>query len=624
MITYTEIDKISESAKSYIALASVPGYSKPVILKKLSPENASLYTQIQMLSNEHIVQIYASEIQDRHLILAEEYIDGVSLDSYIKEKHLRQNEIVSLLLQLCDGLKALHQAVPPIIHRDIKPSNIMVTADGTVKIIDFDASRNFKPKRTQDTVIMGTLEYAPPEQYGFSQTDVRSDIYSVGAMMYELFFHQTLPDRKEDPENTEDLNENIFHLHKYALPYRSTHAADAALLQIISQCTMFDPNKRYHDIDQLIHALQHYKTYRLRRRLYKIIPAALILLAAGSVLFLPPVRNLSSKKAENTTPAASVRPTPTPYDGPVTEYFIDYSDETTAASENVILYFLKSDPAQTPVYIQSGALEGLTPDSISLQDSNSYRTQKLSDNDWHVDPDGYIVLHNDFLQTLIANTTYHLSIDYISASLGVDLRAIETKEYAFKQKSGTLMPGWYNYYLNQPADAVIHLVNMFGRKVTDIKTGNGKSLPKKYWTLKNDTTIVFSKELFKDHFSRDYINYHIYHEVDKSLSDQDYLNLNISVLERPYEAPVFEKYAYILKRSQMNDLVLPVQWNDGLNHLASITPRDGKAIKEKYIKTDDHSITISKKYFENVKNGSYIYYFEFGARAILISITIAD
>ena len=79
---------------------------------------------------------------------------------------------------MCDGLKELHEQ--KIIHRDIKPSNMILQADGRIRLIDFDAARIFKDNKATDTELLGTKDYAPPEQYGFGQTDPRSDIYSLG------------------------------------------------------------------------------------------------------------------------------------------------------------------------------------------------------------------------------------------------------------------------------------------------------------------------------------------------------------------------------------------------------------------------------------------------------------
>ena len=122
---------------------------------------------------------------------------------------------ISILTQICDGLDFLHSAEPPIIHRDIKASNIMVTDDGIVKIIDYDAAKIFTTGQKKDTVMIGTQGLAAPEQYGFAQSDVRTDLYALGKLIERM-----LPD-------------NI----------------DAK--RIAAKATQMDPNKRYTSAAQM-------------------------------------------------------------------------------------------------------------------------------------------------------------------------------------------------------------------------------------------------------------------------------------------------------------------------------------------------------------------------------------
>ena len=75
---------------------------------------------------------------------------------------------------------------PPIIFRDLKPQNIMVDRTGQIKLIDFGIARSFQPGKAKDTTLLGTPGYAAPEQHGQSQTDVRSDIYTLGVTLHQL------------------------------------------------------------------------------------------------------------------------------------------------------------------------------------------------------------------------------------------------------------------------------------------------------------------------------------------------------------------------------------------------------------------------------------------------------
>lgn len=166
---------------------------------------------------------------EKMLITVREYIEGVPLSQYAQDNDLSEKTIVKICTGLCDILAYLHHRDEPIIHRDIKPSNIIVRPDGSVALIDFDIARIYRSGHDTDTVFFGTRAYAPPEQYGFSQTDARTDIYSLGILLRWLLTGST----KE--------NKNI-------RIYRP-------LAKIIRKCTGFAPKERYADIDQVKKAL---------------------------------------------------------------------------------------------------------------------------------------------------------------------------------------------------------------------------------------------------------------------------------------------------------------------------------------------------------------------------------
>lgn len=100
------------------------------------------------------------------------------MDAYQREK------AVDYIEQLCAVVRVLHEQKPIIIHRDIKPSNVMLSADGVIKLIDFDASKDFTPDEKRDTELIGTFNYAAPEQYGFASSDPRTDIYILLAFCF--------------------------------------------------------------------------------------------------------------------------------------------------------------------------------------------------------------------------------------------------------------------------------------------------------------------------------------------------------------------------------------------------------------------------------------------------------
>lgn len=119
--------------------------------------------------------------------LVMEYIDGENLSSVLRKRgRIPQGEVMQWAIELASILDYLHSQNPPIIFRDLKPSNIMLTSDGRIKLIDFGIARHFKSDAAMDTTAYGSTGFAPPEQYGQKQTDIRSDIYSLGATLHYL------------------------------------------------------------------------------------------------------------------------------------------------------------------------------------------------------------------------------------------------------------------------------------------------------------------------------------------------------------------------------------------------------------------------------------------------------
>lgn len=137
----------------------------------------------------------------RHFLVME-YIDGSTLDDLLERNGgpFSERRVLGWARQLCDVLEYLHSQQPPVIFRDMKPSNVMLTRTGRIKLIDFGIARLFRSSGAQDTQLLGTPGYAPPEQYGTAQTDERSDIYSLAMTLFHLM--------------TNSISENGFGLEK--------------------------------------------------------------------------------------------------------------------------------------------------------------------------------------------------------------------------------------------------------------------------------------------------------------------------------------------------------------------------------------------------------------------------
>lgn len=123
----------------------------------------------------------------RHFLVME-YIDGSTLEDLLELNNgpFSEPRVLGWARQLCDVLEYLHYQQPPVIFRDMKPGNVMLTRSGRIKLIDFGIARLFRNSGSQDTQLLGTPGFAPPEQYGGAQTDERTDIYSLAMTLFQL------------------------------------------------------------------------------------------------------------------------------------------------------------------------------------------------------------------------------------------------------------------------------------------------------------------------------------------------------------------------------------------------------------------------------------------------------
>ena len=138
------------------------------------------------LSHPNIVEMYDVGEDDGQYYIVMEFVDGKTLKQVLKQRgHLSVTEVIDIMSQLTDGMAHAHDAY--IIHRDIKPQNIMILSNGMIKITDFGVATALNSTQlTQTNSVMGTVHYLPPEQAQGKGSTIRSDIYSMGIMMYEL------------------------------------------------------------------------------------------------------------------------------------------------------------------------------------------------------------------------------------------------------------------------------------------------------------------------------------------------------------------------------------------------------------------------------------------------------
>ena len=217
-------------------------FTRQLMVRRISP--AADYPVLQTLcriKHRNLMEIYDVKTQDGVCISLCEYINGMTLDmrvEYYQPFDIRSAK--QILCQICDGLSQLH--INGIVHRDIKPGNVMITDDGTVKIIDYSISRLIKPEQRKDTTVLGTAGYASPEQFGFTQTNGKTDIYACGVLLNYLLTGK--------------------------LPNEQLH--QGPLTTVIQQCIEIDENKRFSSADELKKVLQGKKINR--RRPFRPLP----------------------------------------------------------------------------------------------------------------------------------------------------------------------------------------------------------------------------------------------------------------------------------------------------------------------------------------------------------------
>ncbi len=134
----------------------------------------------------HLPRIYDVHEDGAGLVVIMEFVAGRTLRDEVYERDPSVELARRWFPLLCDGVAELHESFnPPLIHRDLKPTNIIVSEQGLV-IVDFGIARTYSPGAEGDTTRFGTRSYAPPEQYGYGQTDMRSDVYALGAILHYL------------------------------------------------------------------------------------------------------------------------------------------------------------------------------------------------------------------------------------------------------------------------------------------------------------------------------------------------------------------------------------------------------------------------------------------------------
>lgn len=204
------------------------------------------------LAHPNIVEIYDVGEENGNYFIVMEYVDGVTLKTLIKKRNkMILAEVLDITKQVASGLECAHASF--IIHRDIKPQNIMVLDDGLVKITDFGiAVASNSESLTQTNSVMGSVHYLPPEQANGTGSTVKSDIYSLGIMMFEMLTGKV-------PFKGETAVEIAIKQLKEPLPSISLYRDDIpqSVENIILKACAKNPENRYENVKEMLYDLDH-------------------------------------------------------------------------------------------------------------------------------------------------------------------------------------------------------------------------------------------------------------------------------------------------------------------------------------------------------------------------------
>lgn len=221
--TYAVVAVLSEKNGGKVLRLRHKELKKDLILRQY-PERIAAYSLLSGIRCENLPEIYdVTDCEDGQIVL-EEFIDGATVAQIMECGRYHARGAKNVLRGVCRALSVLHSR--GIVHRDVKPENVMVTATGRVVLIDLNAARQVK-NVSCDTVILGTVGYASPEQLGVSQSDARTDIYAAGVLL------------------------NVMLTGKHP----SVYLARGRMGQIVEKCTAIHPDHRYPTAEKLAQVL---------------------------------------------------------------------------------------------------------------------------------------------------------------------------------------------------------------------------------------------------------------------------------------------------------------------------------------------------------------------------------
>ncbi len=209
---------------------------------------------IAVLSHPNIVKIYDVGFTDKIQFIVMEYIDGITLKEFMEQQGvIKWKDCIHFITQILRALQHAHDR--GIVHRDIKPQNIMLFPDGTIKVMDFGIARFAREEgKTISDKAIGSVHYISPEQARGDVTDEKSDIYSVGVMMYEMLTGV----KPFDGDNP--VSVALMHMQNEARPLRAVNdSVPEGLEEIVMRAMQKEASKRYQSASEMIKDIEEFK-----------------------------------------------------------------------------------------------------------------------------------------------------------------------------------------------------------------------------------------------------------------------------------------------------------------------------------------------------------------------------
>jgi tRNA A-37 threonylcarbamoyl transferase component Bud32 len=303
---YRIVAKIGQGAMGEVYRAEDPVLKRPVAIKMISASAVSAEAldkrfqreaqSIARLNHPNIITIYDFGEEAGRPYMAMELLDGIDLREAILKRLLPLGERLRVMEEICAGLAYAHEH--GVVHRDLKPANIHLTRNGQTKIMDFGLARLSDSELTQAGMVMGTPNYMAPEQVRGEKADARTDVFALGAVMYEL-----LSARK--PFDAPTVHTVLMQVLQEEPPLLQSLAPElpGEVVSVVAKALAKDPAERYRDAGEMLEAVR----------------SAHDLLSASATLMVPsgagdaagaPVSRSSRSSWPTTRGATAVKPAP--------------------------------------------------------------------------------------------------------------------------------------------------------------------------------------------------------------------------------------------------------------------------------------------------------------------------